>query len=264
MKLHSKQQVVSKILETTCYTHMHQISKTPPKDALFIFDIDEVLIHAKDQVLRPPHKGRWLHDYIDSKYPPEEAKYLSGFIWSHYQVDLVDPLLPEITENLVKSDAYAIALTAGWNGSLGHTENHCDLRVNILKEHGIDFSKSFDIEKELFFEDLTYCGKTASFKDGVTFACMMPKHLVLDALLKEIDFSPAEIHFIDDHLPNLKGMENYCLEQGLDFYGYHYIGVEDKETEPLNEERAHLQYQTVLTTKKWLSDDEADEILRKR
>ena len=263
MTLYQRRNVVSELFETTCFSKLCQIAKNPPKNALFIFDIDEVLICARDQVLRPPHKEKWLYEYIDSRYPPEEAKHLSGYIWSYYETDLVDHSLPEIIGMLTSSHAYTIALTAGWNGRLGHLDNHCDIRVQKLLNYGLDFSKSFDVEGELFFPELMYCGKTASFKKGITFACMQPKHLVLEAFLKKLSFTPSEVHFIDDYMPNLTGMRAYCQEKGMNFYGYHYKGVEAREKDFLNERRAHFQYQTVLTTKKWLSDAEADEILRK-
>lgn len=252
----------SEIIEMECFRRLSKLSKAPPKDALFIFDIDEVLIHARDQVLRPPHKAKWLHDQIDSRYSPEESKDLSGYIWSDYLVELVDPDLPKIISDLSISGARSIALTAGWNGDLGNTENHCDLRIEILKNYGIDFSKSFSHEAEIFFEEFSFCGRIPSFKQGVIFACMLPKHEILDVFLKKMSFTPSQIHFIDDSLHNLTGMRDYCAEVGLDYYGYHYVGVERREVDLLNYARAKLQYDIVIREKMWLSDEEADQILR--
>ena len=252
----------SEIIEMECFRRLDELSKAPPKDALFIFDIDEVLIHARDQVLRPPHKAKWLYDQIDSRYSPEEAKHLSGYIWSDYLVQLVDQDIPRIISALSLAGARPIALTAGWNGDLGNTENHCDLRIDILKNYGIDFSKSFQQSDEIFLEEFSLCGKIPSFKQGVIFACMLPKHEILDAFLKKVKFIPEQIHFIDDSLPNLIGMRDYCARKQIGYLGYHYVGVEKRELVPLDNTRAKLQYDVVLREKMWLSDEEADQILK--
>lgn len=252
----------SEIIEMECFRRLDDLSKAPPKDALFIFDIDEVLIHARDQVLRPPHKAKWLYDQIDSRYSPEDAKDLSGYIWSDYLVQLVDVNLPRMISDLSRAGARPMALTAGWNGDLGNTENHCDLRIDILKNYGIDFSKSFQHSDEIFFQELSFCEKTPSFKQGVIFACMLPKHDVLDVFLERMRFIPPQIHFIDDSLHNLIGMRDYCMKRGIDYYGYHYVGVERRELMPLNDVRAKLQYDVVIREKMWLSDEEADQILK--
>ncbi|MBX9977325.1 MAG: DUF2608 domain-containing protein, partial [Alphaproteobacteria bacterium] len=194
----------SSITQTNCFDEIHAATKDLPKDALVIFDIDDVLITAKDHVLRGQKKEKWLNEYFDNRFSPEEVLQVSSHVWTVYETEITDAKVVELNESLKERGIPSIALTAGWNGSLGHRPLHCDDRVDILKGVGIDFSHSFPTIKETFFRGFENCTKIPSFKKGVIFACMLPKQDILGAFLASVNYTPKTIVFVDDMLINLE------------------------------------------------------------
>ena len=108
------------------------------------------------------------------------------------------------------------------------------------------------------------CGKVPSFKGGVIFSCMLAKPGVLDAFLKIAQFDPDQIIFIDDILDNLDNMQDYCFEKKIPYHGFHYLGVDARNDRPVDEDVAHLQFQTAIKDKIWLSDEEAKKRILQR
>lgn len=243
--------------QTTCFDEIHDATAHLCPQSLVIFDIDDVLITAKDHILKPPHRDAWLNTHIDEKFPPDVALDILGHTWTNYAFEATDSKVSLLNQSLKKRNIPSIALTAGWNGKLGNREFHCDDRVDILKSVHVDFSHSFDKVEETFFHGLENCGKVPSFKRGVIFACMLPKPLVLEAFLKVTAFTPKEIVFVDDIHDNIKQMQDFCTEQGIHYQGFHYTGVAARSNAPLDEELALFQFETVIRDKVWLSDEEA-------
>ncbi len=250
----------STITQTTCFSHIQRETAHLTEKSLVIFDIDDVLVTAKDNVLRGSKKEKWLDHYFNS-LTPEESLEISSYVWTAYETEITDIQVAYFNEDLRARNIPSIALTKGWNGSMANRPSHCDDRIQTLKDIGIDFRYSFPNTPEIFLNGLENCGKIPSFKEGVIFSCMLSKAIVLDAFLKAVDFKPDEIIFIDDMLNNLEDIQTYCETHAVNYQGFHYVGVDARETQPLNEEIAHLQFQTALREKKWLNDAQAHQKL---
>lgn len=248
-----------------CFDHVKDIIENAHKKMqnsahkpLVVFDIDDVLITAKDQVLRGPRKDYWLDTYFfNDTRSEEESVEISGYTWATYQTEVCDPKVVSLQQHLKKQGIPNIALTAGWNGPLGPSPSHCDDRIRTLKNVGIEFHDVFPHIPPTSFTHLENCGRHPSFKQGILFACMIKKPLVLDAFCNIASLKPAHIIFVDDMMYNLTDMQDYCAHHGIAYDGVHYTGVEHHDNNTFDEAIAHLQFQTALRHKIWLSDDEA-------
>lgn len=57
-------------------------------------------------------------------------------------------------------------------------------------------------------------------------------------------------------------METFAQEGGIEFLGIEYTAIKESKIEPLDKERADLQFKVLEKEHKWLSDEEADARIR--
>ncbi len=67
----------STITQTTCFSHIQRETAHLTEKSLVIFDIDDVLVTAKDNVLRGSKKEKWLDHYFNSLTPEESLEISS-------------------------------------------------------------------------------------------------------------------------------------------------------------------------------------------
>lgn len=124
----------------------------------------------------------------------------------------------------------------------------------------MDTGRSFQEVKDVTFNFLKSKDPTRvpMFKNGIVFACHLPKGQVLKTFLHYAGLSPKKIIFMDDLRENLESVEAFCQQTGIKFIGFEYTAVTERSKIPLDEKRAQLQFEVLEKEHQWLSDDEAD------
>jgi len=227
---------------------------------LVIFDIDDTLVVGKDLALKTPYKQELISEKIDAVNNQCKSMFLTGFIWSDYQTELIDKQALSILKDLRKRKIDTIALTSGCTGRQGNAQQAENHRIQKLKKLGIDLSWSFKKAGPFTFTDLETCGKFPMYKNGVGFSCYLPKDEILSALFDELGYEPEHIIHIDDNESHLEHVEEFCTANDISYTGFHYTYAED-HVPPLNEERADFQFKMLKEKYTWYDDKKADKAL---
>lgn len=243
---------------------MDRIEKSD-ENTLVVFDVDEVLVKAEDQILQLSYKkelDKIIAD-LSQKHSPEKIKDLKSIVFLTYKKSLVDPKIKEVFNLLAKKNIKFIALTATPTGKLGQIESLEDWRIEDLKRFGFDFGHSFPEIPTTTFTNLS-CSKNpkqfCTYKGGILFSCSVPKGNVLKAFLTLTNHSFNNIIFIDDLRHNLESVEEFCEEADLTHYGFEYTAAQGSLT-PLNQQRAQIQINTLIEKGEWLTDTQTNALL---
>jgi hypothetical protein len=210
--------VHAQIIETTSFTEIREAIKEGDKDTLVIFDVKSVLILPQGQD----------SNSID-RYSPAEREKLYSKILIQLKPALVDPNILNIFADIKSKQIKAIALTSGYTGKFGYIEKREDLRIQKLKEVGISFKDSFSEIKPTIFEDIKKVNPKhyPMFKEGIVFACRLPKGEVLQRFLTQAKFKPKKVIFVDNKLKNIESVQEFCQNAKIDFHGFHYTFLDN-------------------------------------
>jgi len=254
--------VSAEIIKTASLSPMEAALEKADADTLVIFDVDDVLITAKDQILQPPHHkfAESLEKTIENRHSEEEAQKLWSIIWKGRFDEPVNPQLVSLIKDAQLKGIKVMALTNAWTGSFGIIPSLEEWRIQELEGFGYSFKNSWNDTKPKVFINLKPKDpkRFPVFKSGIVFTCNLPKGEVLKAFLLYVGFSPKKIIFVDDKRKNLNSVEAFCHATGKQFIGFEYTAVAERPKIPLNEKRAQLQFDVLEKEQKWLSDNEVD------
>ena len=122
------------------------------KDDLVTFDVKGVIFSPKDQILvhKFVPKYKEFLKQIELTKGIEEAKRLEKIVLLNYEPKLVDENIPEIIKVIQHNGTKVIALTGGYTGTISSVQSKENLRVETLKNFGIDFTSSFLVTEVSF------------------------------------------------------------------------------------------------------------------
>jgi FMN phosphatase YigB (HAD superfamily) len=238
-----------------------EINQANP-ETLVIFDVDDVLMTGKDQILQPVnHKfAEKLEEGLESRHSENEAQKLWSIIWLARLEKPVDPQMSPLIEALQEKGIRVLALTNAWTGPFGNISSLENWRVKELNSLGYHFEKSWPQLQTKVFMRLTTKDpqRFPTFIDGILLTCGVPKGEVLQAFLAYAGLAPQKIIFIDDKRKNLESVEKTAESLSIPFVGIEYTAVKDAKEEPLDKARAEFQFEVLEKEQKWLSDQEAE------
>ncbi|MBA3816629.1 MAG: DUF2608 domain-containing protein [Parachlamydiaceae bacterium] len=230
------------------------------EQTLVIFDIDDVLITSRDEILKPYNNefAERLEQNLESRFSEEDCLRLWSTIWLQRRNDLVEPQIIPLINKLILRKIKILSLTNSWTGSFGDIKSIEDWRIEELSRFGYNFGVCWEEQKIDIELKPKYPNRFPLFKQGILFTCGISKGQTLKYFMKKISWIPKKIIFIDDILENIYSVENYATEIGIDFLGFQYTSVKDQQIWPLNRIRAQIQFKTLENEKIWLSDAEVD------
>lgn len=256
------------IIETSTVDEVEKAIEDADQSTLVLFDVDETLILAADPILRPAARGIFNELAKKTIKNPElvppgtyEEHYFLGLILFHIQYALVDPKIIPLIESLQSKQIKTIAFTKLFTGPFGKIPSLEDWRIAHLRKLDIDFRCAFP---HLFVKEVPGIGnegKSALFKEGVLFANAHDKGPVLSAFLKELDWAPKKVIFVDNRLDYLESVEEALEGTGIDYLGLHYTAVE-YQTVDIDKRLAEYQLMHLLQHGVWLSEEEALELCK--
>lgn len=239
-----------------------------PKDSLVVFDVDEVIFTDQDAILKPvgdPLKFQIFNERY-AKADTQSEKDLTTIILSLpltlAKKELVESRTPQLIKKLQEKGIKVIALTSCPTRPFGIIKDFEKWRLGHIDDFGIDFSKSFPDQKRFVFENITsYNVPPPVYNQGVIFAEGFSKAAVLSAFLQKINYKPSEVVFIDDMFSNLQQMQDKLAILRIPFHGFYYVKVEKDSAGGIDEEIARFQFDYLFKNQKWLSDQEAKNLI---
>lgn len=237
------------------------------ENTLVIFDVDDVLLHPKDQILKIHNKpySEEIYKQIEARYTQADAQELYSYSLLQRQNGPVDKRMITLINQAQNKGIPVIALTNCLTGAFGKIASLEDWRIQELKRIGYHFDKAWKNFKEKSFNEIQpkEPNRFPVFKQGAIFTANTPKGDTLKAFLNYTEQKPKKIIFIDDKKKYLESVEAFAQGVGIEFLGIEYTAVKESKIEPLNKERANLQFEILEKEHKWLSDEEADARIRK-
>jgi len=260
----------AEIIQTNEIKVIEESVNSNDADILVIFDVDEVLIMPKDQILQSPHR-EYINKLDTFLFASEqESENLWSIIFDQRQSIPVDPKMINMMATLQSKGIKVMALTHAMTGKLGYITSMKDWRYNELIRHGYDFEKSWKGTQDKTFNGLEKSSNRLAsevssppmFFKGIIFT-EIDKGEALEAFLSHYKLKFKKVIFIDDKKKNLESVEKTLSKLNIAFVGIEYTAAV-MQTEPLNTKRAELQFQVLGKQRKWLSDSEADALLQKK
>lgn len=242
------------------------------KDTLVIFDIDNVLLVHADPWERGYKKERGEANTIATLYKPGSPlertlnRQTRDHLWSLYALARkempVDDDIIALVKKLQKDSVKVIALTRFLVGPIGKIPAGENLRIDALKEYGIDFSPAFSAYPLIVFDHCNYEGKFPLFKNGILFTTLAcSKGDLLKAFFEKVGWKPRSVIMVDDKRDNMESVHAVLKKMGIPFKGFEYTGVE-KLPSLFSKEIAEFQMQHLIDHKEWLTGDEAQQKLK--
>lgn len=254
----------AKIIETADLEVIRQETSGLGSQDLVAFDVMNVLFSPADKIIQHMHKKDYkeIINSLKTEFGEQKADMLMSIMTMHTKQALVDEGVPHLIKSMQKNSVKVVALTTSRTGEYGKIVSLADLRLKILKNLGIDFSKSFP-RIFLVMNDLLGMDKNhpPMFKGGVIFTSRMDKGLVLKSFLNKIKFFPRKIVFIDNKLRKIKSVEAYCKEKGLEFIGIHYTKSYQAPYSAYDKDIVAKQFEILKTRNLWLNDDRVKSLL---
>lgn len=254
------------IVEAPDLNRFEEVLKTIDQQSLVLFDVDETLLLPKDLILNPYVREAWNQYAKETIENPEivpygkyDDQYFLGQVLSKIEYKVVDPKVVEVIRSLQRRNIKTIAFTRMPVGPLGIIPSMKDWRIEHLKRHQFDFSGAFPHFQEVKINVLC-TGIPSLFKRGMLCANKQDKGPVLTAFLDAIRWKPSQVIFIDNKLDYLKSAETALEGTGIDFIGFHYKDVENRD-HSVNDHLAKFQLMHLAKTGEWLGDQEASAIL---
>jgi hypothetical protein len=248
----------AEIIKTNDTKIIEQTLQSVDTDTLVIFDVDDVLMHADDQILKSKNADacKVLVKKLKQQVGKDKIQEVTSIILLTRKNSPVDLSMVNIIEDLQKRDIKVLALTNCATGKFGLIPNTENWRIAELSKHGYYFDKSWKNLKDINLKSLMKVTNDANpiYKAGIVFVDQTgAKGPVLDAFLTYATIKPKKIIFIDDKSKNLVSVEEFAKQHNIEFIGIEYTkALEEKEV--LNTDIAQLQFEVLKKEKKWLSD----------
>ena len=255
----------AEIIQTNDAKVIEQTLQSVDRDTIVIFDVADVLMHPNDQILKSKNADacKPLVKKLKQQVGKDKIQEVTSIILLTRKNSPVDPRMISIIENLQKRNIKVLALTNCATGKFGLIPNTENWRIAELHKYGYYFDKSWQNLKDINLKSLMKVTNDANpiYKAGIVFVDQTgEKGPVLDAFLTYSATKPKKIIFIDDKSKNLVSVEEFAKQHNIEFVGIEYTKTLEGDS-VLNNDIAALQFDILEKEKKWISDNEAAEIL---
>lgn len=255
----------AEIIQTNDIKIIEQTLQSVDTDTLVIFDVDDVLMHPKDQILKTKNADACskVLKKLKQQVGKNKIQEVTSIVLLTRKNSPVDPRMISLIENLQKNSIKVLALTNCATGKFGLIPNTEDWRIAELRKNGYYFDKSWQNLKDINLKSLMKVTNDANpiYKAGIVFVDQTSeKGPVLNTFLTYSATKPKKIIFIDDKFNNLASVEEFSKQHSIEFVGIEYTKTLEGDG-VLNSDIAALQFDILEKEKKWLSDAEADALL---
>ena len=241
------------ILRTSSPSAIEWAVDLSSEDSLIIFDVGNVILVPHDVVLQKKYRP-WIIDWLD-KEGVQLEKALLKVVDQEMKMDLVNEKIPQIIQQS-KSKSNVLILSKHLIGKpLPDQPSFEEHRLQSLKEVGVDLGEPFPQAVGWYDAELK-----AIYAYGLLQAEAPLKGPVLLAFLKEINWQPKSIVFVDDREDQCESIRAAAETLGIPTLCIHYTEAQEY-VPPLDPIVADHQLRTLLNERRWISDEEACQIL---
>lgn len=223
-----------------------------------LFDVDETLIQPEDTYLINEHSERGLkfRQSLIQKHPEISKMHdIGGIILDQAARPLIEKEVINKVSTLKKNNINVFAITAMNTGEYSNIGRMERWRYEHLKKLGFEGTYQND---DFYLQGFK---RKPVFYKSIIATDLEDKGEVLMAVLDKINLRPQKIIMFDDTLEFLYSVEKECKKRGVIFFGYHYNGAKKKNWD---ENLISYQAEYLIKHKKWLSDAEVKEKMRKK
>ena len=217
----------SQIIETP---HFKEICNYTNEETLVILDIDDTLLVPKQTL----GTDVWFCYQLEknSAAPNPLDKTLSQWEAIRHLSDMqiVEEGSDKIVSDLQNKNIRVMGLTT--QGLALATRTH-----NQLKENNINLSKSAPSQEDHYFLN----GHGVLYRKGILFTAGSPKGPALEKLLKEMNYHPKKILFINDKKSHLLDVASSMEKLNIPFIGLRYT-YSDPRVASFNPKIAEIQF----------------------
>jgi hypothetical protein len=210
------------------------------RDTLVMFDLDNTLITP------PAHSDLGSDQWFYALFQRELKEGLT----EQEAINTILPLYKQVIAYIdfvaVEHDTSVVVSSLQKRGIsvIGLTARSLDLArrtVEQLAHIGIIFDKTDPEECPIKYGT----GKPALYLGGIIFTGNYSKGEVVAAWLKQIDYKPKKIIFIDDKLKNVVSVEQALCKRNFPFYGLRYDYL-DKRVKDFNWDKTQKELEIFL------------------
>ncbi len=250
------------IVQTASLNPVEEAIEQIDKGALFVFDIEGVLITCSDPTFHDFNKEHFEKVCSDYKkiVSAEDYERLYSIVMKSREVEIVDGRIYALLDRLAQKKIHTIGLTHSATGRLGEIESVESWRLQELQRLGINFEMLSPFSKETMFQKLQGPEGAPHIKNGVIFTAKLDKQKVLKEAFKLLDVRPKSVLFIDDRMDNILAFQAFCKKLKIPFQGFHYTAVCARPKKHVDEKLIELQLNILFKDGRWVSLEEAAEI----
>lgn len=198
-------------------TQIDEIRPYATEDSLSLFDIDDTLIDNRFSLGTCAWRN-WVKTKL-SKYETKFVLYdaLTLFIAQAAPYKTVEPTTAALIHDLQIQGHAVFGFTARGRSQWYTTDiEGVDLfTYRQLKQVGIDFKETRAPEGLQRLDSAYFC-------DGIIFARHIKKGDLLKRILRDLQYRPSLIIFVDDRLDQMQSVEAALAEIGIPFIGFWY------------------------------------------
>ncbi|MGI4775421.1 MAG: DUF2608 domain-containing protein [Janthinobacterium lividum] len=237
------------------------LKKTIDSNSLVLINIDNILITPKSKMFlyRNNPQRSFFNILVDlAKSKPHFNEPLK-ILLKERQMGLVEQGWPKLIKILRSRGTYIFGLS-----DIDH--KICDLIVDIekwrydqLTQLNIHFQEEIANEHFILLDHSSY--KSPIFYKGIISTGSSNYEETIMNFLRINNIFPNKIIIFDDEIDRLKAIKLSLSRFDIDFYGIHYLGLQEISG-VANEELIRFQQDMLLSQSKWLEDDEAEQLLR--
>lgn len=258
----------SQIIPVSNFKEIENILEQLPSGCLIVTDIDNVLIFHKDKILRPAsrpiyqkHMDALKKEFKDKTYRLKDKEisffeYLHGLLIAGIRIDLLDKNIPDILKKLEKKGQTILALSAGKTGPYAYFNSMEDIRINLLKGLGLDFSENFNLPCLIL--DVPSPSSPPTFKNGIILTGKASKALCLAVFLEHLQKTWNILVYIDDKEEWIQDVYNY-FSPHMTVIALHYKDARFLNERP-DEELAQKQFDFLKDHQKWINDEDLEKM----
>ena len=226
-------------------------------EKLVVFDIDMVLTHCENPAFQMSnmHEHRFLARALTESLSAEQRDLFINLMIVKSDLMLIEDHVPKIIAGLQKQGTKTIALTGALAGSLLAVQDMVKWRFDSLQSFGIDFSSAFPEKPEILFHHFPkHFRSFPKFYRGILFTNggvgLADKGKVLISFLKQVNWIPKQVVFLDDRRDNLAIVEKSLtdFDPEITFIGLHYKGAFHYPSEAISAEAFEQAWQDLLQT----------------
>ncbi len=226
--------------------------------SLILFDVDSTLTTPSDPYLRRHaiQQHKTIYKDLISPLSPNQHRIFNHLLVIQSPSQLLDKDWPAVIKNIQKKKSKTLAMTSAKTGPIDSIlSSFPQWRFQELKRFGIDFSKTFP--GSILFKNLNdFGGEHPGMEKGIIYCGhQSQKGDLLQDVLKELQFTPKMIIFVDDKMDNLTSLSEAIktILPDTNFVGIHYKGMDILPDKPANADIFKEKFTTLVTLTKRVS-----------